>query len=234
MILHIPHASLNLADCSFECDIDIELERMTDHRTDELFEHEPAVRIVSLVSRLVCDVERFIDDAKEPMALKGMGVCYETNSFGKPLRVVSTGEKQLIINNYYNPHHENLEKAVSDSLDKNGHALVIDCHSFSNTPLPHENSQHTPRPDICIGTDEFHTPMELTELAVNHFRTLGYNVTMNDPFDGSIVPMLYYRKNNLVRSLMIEVNRSIYKNNFEKVKSDISSCLNILEQHKIT
>ena len=33
---------------------------------------------------------------------------------GKPLRVVSTGEKQLIINNYYNPHHQNLEKAVSD------------------------------------------------------------------------------------------------------------------------
>jgi N-formylglutamate amidohydrolase len=225
MILHIPHASLNLAGRSFECDTTLELERMTDHRTDELFEYQAAVRVVFTLSRLVCDVERFTDDTQELMAAKGMGVCYQTNSFGQPLRTVSFAEKRQIIEDYYKPHHYKLEQAVNDELANTGQALIIDCHSFSNTPLPHEDSQHTPRPDICIGTDQFHTPSQLTELAVNHFRALGYRVAVNDPFAGSLVPLVHLNENAQVHSLMIEVNRSAYQDNFEQVKHDISGCL---------
>ena len=225
MILHIPHASRYLAGRSFECDTTLELERMTDHRTDELFEHQAAVRVVFALSRLVCDVERFADDAQELMAVKGMGVCYQTNSFGQPLRTVSVAEKHHIIEDYYKPHHHKLEQAVNDELANTGQALIIDCHSFSNTPLPHEDSQHIPRPDICIGSDQFHTPSPLTELAVNHFSALGYRVAVNDPFAGSLVPLVHFNKNAQVHSLMIEVNRRVYQDNFEHVKHDISRCL---------
>ncbi len=74
MILHIPHASLNLAGRSFECDTTLELERMTDHRTDALFECQAAVRVVFTSSRLVCDVERFTVDGEALMAARGRGV----------------------------------------------------------------------------------------------------------------------------------------------------------------
>jgi hypothetical protein len=36
---------------SFECDATLELERMTDHRTDEFFEYPAAVRTVFTLSR---------------------------------------------------------------------------------------------------------------------------------------------------------------------------------------
>jgi N-formylglutamate deformylase len=38
------------------------------------------------VSRLVVDPERFTDDAREPMARKGMGVIYTRTASGEPLR----------------------------------------------------------------------------------------------------------------------------------------------------
>ena len=48
---------------------------MTDTFTAELFPPtaHAAERIVFPVSRLVCDVERFPDDADEPTAARGMG-----------------------------------------------------------------------------------------------------------------------------------------------------------------
>ena len=61
-------------------------------------------------------------------------------------------------------------------------------------------------------------------------------VKFNTPFSGSLVPNKYYQKNNLVESLMIEVNRGLYMNeengeinsNYMKVKSDLSSILEVL------
>jgi N-formylglutamate deformylase len=82
VVLHIPHASvaippdvrrtIRLTDEELE----VELRRMTDSFTDELFALDPAVAAtVSFpVSRLAVDPERFLDDAREPMAARGMGV----------------------------------------------------------------------------------------------------------------------------------------------------------------
>jgi hypothetical protein len=56
-------------------ELNSELLRMTDTFTAELFPptaHE-AEGIVFPVSRLVCDFERFPDDANEPTAARGMG-----------------------------------------------------------------------------------------------------------------------------------------------------------------
>ncbi|MBR5933302.1 MAG: N-formylglutamate amidohydrolase [Treponema sp.] len=76
-------------------------------------------------------------------------------------------------------------------------------------PLPHENDR-TDRPDICIGTDDFHTPDELKEYFTSEFAKRNYRVKINSPFCGSIVPLKYYRKNRNVKSIMIELNRSLY------------------------
>jgi len=113
-----------------------------------------------------------------------------------------------------------------------GYSLIIDCRSFSDTPLPHEDSQSIPRPDICIGTDEYHTPETLLIKARNHFDSLGYNtVRKNKPFSGSLVPSAYYRTEPRVYSLMIEVNRSIYhaQADLERVKDHIRQFLESIE-----
>jgi N-formylglutamate amidohydrolase len=192
---------------------------MTDIDTDKIFEHPNAKRVVFSVSRLICDVERFEDDSLEEMSSKGMGVCYTTNSFGKPLRTFNLDEKNQIIKDYYRPHHKKLTEVVEQELKENGISVIVDCHSFSNIPLPHEDSQTTPRPDVCIGTDSYHTPDYLLDIVKKHFLDCGYTVKINDPFAGTLIPMKYYKLNKKVIGIMIELNRSV------DFKNDVRECL---------
>lgn len=231
MILHIPHSSINTLGKSFMCDVTREIERMTDIKTDSLFAHPFATVVKFPISRLICDVERFEDDAMELMAEKGMGVCYITNSFGQPLREVTDIERNEIITTYYKPHHELLYETVQAELSSSDKSLIIDCHSFQNIPLPHEGSQKQPRPDICIGTDDFHTPKDLAKSAIEYFISCGYSVCENDPFSGTMIPMRHYKSNQSVHGLMIEVNRDLYKSNFEDVKSNITSWLDLISKN---
>ncbi len=228
MILHIPHSSIDTKNIRFDCDLEQELYRMTDIDTDKLFSYSNSTRIILPVSRLICDVERFEDDNLEVMASKGMGVCYITNSFGGKLRDVAESERADIINKYYKPHHQSLSDAVDAELKEKGSTLLIDCHSFSNIPLPHEDSQITPRPDICIGTDSFHTPQSLIDVTVDYFKKCGYTVQINDPFAGTLIPMKHYQTDKRVSGIMIELNRDLYKNNFQAVKQNISKFLEAL------
>ena len=228
MILHIPHASTDTLGKSFLCDLSLELERMTDIHTDLLFDHPDATKIIFPISRLICDVERFEDDSLEVMSKQGMGVCYATNSFGRPLRHIIDKEKKEITENFYRPHHLKLSQAVENELHLYNKALIIDCHSFSNTPLPHEKSQNIPRPDICIGSDSFHTPKVLIYSAIQHFTECGYTVSLNDPFAGALVPMKFYQQDKRVQGIMIEINRDIYKSNIEKLKQNINIWLSSL------
>lgn len=76
-----------------------------------------------------------------------------------------------------------------------------------------------PRPDICIGADEYHTPQKLTDIIKLQFESLGYSVEINSPFSGSIVPSKYYKQDKRVVSIMIEVNRKLYMNEETFLKS---------------
>jgi len=238
MIIHIPHASTDTLDKVFHSNIDNELLRMTDRYTDELFYYEKAISIIAPISRLICDMERFEDDMLEIMAEKGMGVCYTRDSFSQPLRDVSMAEKEWIIETYYRHHHQTLEDAVQYELDKQNYALIIDGHSFSNIPLPHENDQNSSRPDICIGSDTFHTPRWIVETIVMEFLLRGYSVKLNSPFEGTLVPIKFYHQNSNVYSVMIELNRDLYmdsngeKNSkFSQLQSDMNEVLSKISEN---
>jgi len=225
MILHIPHSSTNTLNYTFDCDVNAELELLTDHRTDELFQHDDASRLVFPVSRLICDVERFEDDQQEPMTKVGMGVCYEKTAAGDSLRQVTDAQRQEILETYYRPHHKRLTDLVDAELAVNQHALIIDCHSYPHDPLPCDQNQTVFRPDICIGTHEFHTPTTLANFTYYFFRDRGYTVAFNLPYSGCIVPAAHYGKNEHVYSVMLEVNRNVYKDALEPIRGVISEWL---------
>jgi hypothetical protein len=89
LVLHIPHASSVIpADLRETLLLDDDALRrelliMTDWHTDRLFAFPGTEAVVHPVSRLICDPERFVDDAREPMASFGMGVVYtRTHRFG--------------------------------------------------------------------------------------------------------------------------------------------------------
>jgi len=218
-VLHIPHsstlippdilASIVLSDP----ELDRELLRMTDAHTDALFAGlaDVAAPIVFPVSRLVVDPERFEDDDREPMAGRGMGVIYTETSQRSPLREkLDDRTRGQLLDRFYRPHHARLTAAVDAALERHGHCLLIDCHSFPSKPLPYEVDQSASRPDICIGTDEFHTPPELAALALQLFRAEGFSVELNRPFAGALVPAKHYRTDPRVSGLMVEVNRRLY------------------------
>jgi N-formylglutamate deformylase len=225
MILHIPHSSTNTLNYTFDCDVSKELELLTDHDTDKLFQYDDASRLVFPVSRLICDVERFEDDQQEPMAKVGMGVCYEKTTAGDPLRQVTDDQRQEILKTYYRPHHERLTALVDAELAFKQHALIIDCHSFPNKPLQCDQNPTLFRPDICIGTHEFHTPPTLANFTYYFFRDRGYTVAFNLPYSGCMVPAAHYGKNERVYSVMLEVNRNVYKDSLEPIKGIISEWL---------
>lgn len=218
VLFHVPHDStlvpgeIRSQICLGDVELAAEIVRMTDHLTLELFTSGvPSGQVVRAeVCRLVVDVERF-DDASEAMNCRGMGVVYEKTSDGSKLRrAITPAERERLIDAWYRPHHERLAALTTELLDQHGKALLIDAHSFPSRPLPYEEDQRKDRPDICIGTDDFHTPKALEKAFFNAFRDGGFSVRLNAPFGGALVPMQHYRTDSRLSAVMVEVNRSLY------------------------
>ena len=218
-VIHIPHAArliphdvrrdLLLNDTSLE----VELGRLTDHDTDVLFSvpSSEAAPVIYPVSRLVVDPERFVDDAAEVMTSRGMGVVYTRTSDQAPLRGgVTPGQRNALLERFYYPHHQRLTATVAAAVDTYGRCLIVDAHSFPSAPLPYELDKESKRQDICIGTDGFHTPRWLCQLAVKIFKDLGLTVAIDRPFSGTIVPAAFFGCDLRVLSIMVEVNRGVY------------------------
>lgn len=241
VVLHVPHdstiipASVRSQFLLGDSQLVAEIQRVTDHHTMSLFVSSEVHTVCAPVSRLVVDVERFPDDRDEPMSKYGMGAIYTATSQLEPLRrSLTPAERCELLNNFYWPHHKRLESIVSASIFRHGQCLVLDCHSFPDLPLPYELSDNVApiRPDICIGTDCFHTSDKLCDAFVKEFKSVGLTVAVNTPFSGALVPVSRYRKDRRVSAIMVEVNRRLYlsqtgatrSRDFETVARMVKSC----------
>jgi N-formylglutamate deformylase len=138
-------------------------------------------------------------------------------------------QRQTILDHCYWPHHVELERMVDDVTAQSGVCLIVDCHSFASVSLPYELDQTSDRVDICIGTDQFHTPSLVRDAVVAVAEEEGYSVAVNAPFAGALVPLSAYQKDRRVLSVMIEVNRRLYmdedsglkRQDFENVRAAV-------------
>ena len=219
IIWHVPHDATQIPepwDADFLLDSEAladELVRMTDHHTAALFsaEDHPNSLCRAEVSRLLVDVERFPDDADEPMADRGMGAIYTHGSQRQRIRhPVGAVTRRALLDVFYWPHHKRLERLVEDRLSQHGRVLILDCHSFPSVRLPYELDGGDERPEICIGADAAHTPTELIATLKALFEAHGFSTAVNRPFAGALVPLRYYRQDLSVASVMIEVRRDLY------------------------
>lgn len=219
LIAHVPHASTLIPAAVrtellvSDDELAVELLRLTDWYTDELFAGLAdlgATLFVNRLSRLVFDPERFLDDDAEPAAAAGQGVVYTHGSQGRPLRQPDPELRERRIRELYRPYHAALDGVVEEMLARFGNCTVIDCHSFPTTPLPTEIDQAPDRPDICIGTDATHTPVEVASRLEAAFQAGGFAVKRDSPYAGTFVPSGYHGKDDRVRSVMIEVRRGLY------------------------
>jgi N-formylglutamate amidohydrolase len=233
IIVHVPHSStlipptvregIILSDDKLE----IELLVMTDWYTDEFAAvgEKYGTLIKHKFSRLVVDPERFRDKKREVMNSVGMGAVYVLTHDGKQLRLLKNNEEERLLNDYFDPYHDSFNEKTARILEEFKKCIIIDIHSFPSKPLPYELNQNEFRPDICIGTDDYHTPSYLTDFAEKYFRENSLITKLNEPFSGTFIPTQFYQKDKRVLSIMIEIKRSLYMD--EKTGEKIESFLQI-------
>ncbi len=225
VILHVPHSSTRIpADVRAgivlsDAELDQELLRITDSFTDKVAavaanasSSTPWIFRNDL-SRLVIDPERFTDEREEMLAV-GMGAVYTRTSQKQPLRdetIFQPGSPAWneLIDTYFTPYTRALQQLVNERLEACGEVTIIDMHSFPSSALPYELHADLSRPEICIGTDDFHTPDDLTKKIAEAFTSFG-TVGINEPFIGTYVPLEQYGTDQRVRSVMIEIRRDLY------------------------
>ncbi|MBT3150461.1 N-formylglutamate amidohydrolase [Streptomyces sp. CHD11] len=219
VILHVPHSAREIpagVRSGIVLD-DAGLERELDHITDahtatiaEAAAEAAAVapwRFENRLSRLVVDPERFPDEREEMLAV-GMGAVYTRTTHREALRPGGFDAEPLI-GRYFRPYARAMTEAVADRLAATGRAVIIDVHSYPSAPLPYELHGDGPRPEICLGTDSFHTPPGLLAAAREAFAPCGETGT-DSPFAGTYVPLEFYGKRAEVSALMVEIRRDTY------------------------
>lgn len=225
VVIHVPHSATAIPAWVRERitpddpALSRELQMMTDADTDQiavLAAMNCSVRpwiFVNRLSRLVIDPERFPDPEDEPMARPeiGMGAVYTRTSDLHVLRTADAAHHNELLNQYFHPYAAALTEAVDSRLRSLGRAIIIDLHSFPEIELPYEALHHggAERPELCLGTDEFHTPIDLIDSARQSFASMG-RVALDQPFAGTYVPLKHYRKDPRVTSIMIELRRDQY------------------------
>ncbi len=101
----------------------------------------------------------------------------------------------------------------------------------SSTALERQKAKNS-RPDICIGTDPFHTSEALRNAFVGSFARAGWTVSVDSPFAGALVPSAHFETDSRVAAVMVEVNRALYMDestsaplpNFVEVAGRIGRC----------
>jgi len=211
IILHIPHSKTEIPIYDgFNMEfVENEIDLLTDHATDKIFDIPNVESLVFKYSRIFCDVER-LDDDQEPLFNYGRGFYYTKTDDGNDLRLLDKELKDKIKEDYYDKHHSDLTKMVEDRLEKYESSIIIDCHSFSDIPFNSDFDKTNDRPDICLGVDDYHTPKWLINQLKSSFEHHNLTVKVNSPYSGTIIPLKFYNKNKNVIGIMIEVNRNLY------------------------
>lgn len=198
-----------------EPDLDQEVICMTDWYTDCLaldaleLSHAHGQAFINHLSRLVVDPER-LDGEEEPMAAIGMGAVYQVTSDLQPLRAPDPIRDASLRAEHLVPYAAALARLVDEVLKTCGEVTIIDLHSYPSTPLPYELDSSAERPEICIGTDPFHTPSGLIEDVTGAFARQSLEVGLDTPFAGTYVPLAHLNRTPQVRSVMVEIRRDLY------------------------
>jgi N-formylglutamate amidohydrolase len=116
------------------------------------------------------------------------------------------------IEHIYRPYHDTLRRLLAQTHVAFGLAILIDCHSM---PSNIRGGANRVRPDFVLG-DRFGASCmpELTDRATATLQRLGYTVCRNKPYAGGFITEHYGRPGRGLHTLQIEVNRSLYMDEF--------------------
>ena len=204
--------------------------RFEDAFVDELYASATsrgAVLIRALFPRSYIDPNRAPDDIDESMLASpweselnpgpkthlGVGLIPKREP-GGPMykRMLGVEEVKRRIDGYWRPYHEAVRTALDAAHQRFGAVWHVNCHSMPaiSTEVSAEGPG-IPRPDICLGDRDGSTcDPAFTAAVADVFSSLGYGVTVNDPYKGVELVRRYSDPSAGRHSLQIEINRGLY------------------------
>ena len=241
VVLHVPHASTRIPDnvragiVLDDAALAAELQAITDADTDLVAEQAAGAAkvrpwiFVNRTSRLVVDPERFIDGTEE-LDKVGMGAVYTRTTDGSVLRDPTAVDRQRLIDDYFVPYADAIALLVRERLAAVGGVTLVDLHSYPREALPYELHADGLRPEICIGTDDFHTPAWLRDVAQGSMAACAPTgeVGLDSPFWGCYVPLEQYGSNPDIRALMLEVRRDVVADHRQALAAGVTELVDRL------
>ena len=259
LVFDSPHSGHHYPeDFGFACDF-AALQRTEDKHVEDLFAPAPefgATLLLAHFPRCYIDANRAVDDidtkimdedwpfgpiAPTSRSDAGIGLVRRLVKPGLPVynRPLSAEEVAHRIEKYYRPYHTALEKILDDAHYNFGKVWHINCHSMP------ASSARPKQPIGLVGSKPRECDFVLGDLdgtsgdvrfnyALREFlKSLGYAVTVNDPFKGVELVGRYSNPPRGRYSLQIEINKSLYLNeetneknkNYPALKADVEKMI---------
>ncbi len=215
----------------------LSIRQSEDTYVDEIFSRTPHMGALMLRARFP---RAYLDVNREPFELDQTMFCeplpthFNTNSprvaagLGTLARIVAEnksiyreqltlGDALMRIDGIYRPYHATLQKLLSESVNRFGCAVLIDCHSMPRLA----KFRHRVAPDIVLG-DRFGSTCAplLVDVAEEVFHDAGLRVARNRPYAGGFVTRSYGKPQFGIHALQIEISRHLYMNEATRVAHD--------------
>jgi len=257
LILDSPHSGSLFPD-----DFDTAVERNVLRRSEDCFVPElfSAVTAVggymleALFPRTYLDLNRRADeidlamiegawplaqDPKSTSMLRGSGLFWRTCYPDIPIyaRKLRASEAESRILTYYEPYHARLADLIEDLRRRHEQIWHLDCHSmptFSAGDKSPEGNGGSIRPMINLGDRNGTSCSEaFTTFLQSCFVDLGYETTINIPYNGAFLTSGYSNPVDGRHSIQVEVRRDLYMDEvgllpnegFARLQSDLTRVL---------
>jgi N-formylglutamate deformylase len=154
---------------------------------------------------------------------KGFGLIRKLILPSKPIYAapLCISEVRQRIETCYDPYHHQLAQLIDRTHQQFGQCLHLNCHSMKSTGNAMNDDNGKPRPDIVISDhDGLTSSSDVTQHAAEIFRSLGYQVGINNPYKGAELIRKYANPAKGRYSLQIELNRALYMHEDRFVKNE--------------
>lgn len=207
---------------------------------DELFGEAPrhgAVLLHALFARTYIDPNRdeadidtslLADDWPHPINATfkqelGKSLIWRLTANSRPIydRKLAASEVKARIERYWRPYHDALDEALDTLHGSYGAVWHINCHSMHSIAGRNQVDYGQKRPDFTI-SDRLGTTCapDFLAVVVDCLRDKGYDVRVNDPYQGAEIVRRYGRPDERRHSLQIEINRALYVEERSQRKHD--------------
>jgi len=187
---------------------DIQIKKMCDPFTDEIFDIPKAHVIKARISRLVTDLNRAPDDIESEAKLSKAGVVASIDIDGNPIYKSPPSMAMIMdrVSKYHDSFHDKIDEI------KNDVNFLIDGHSLRSIGPSTRADSGKERADIILGNRDYTTcSRHMTQRIMKFFEAYGFSVKINDPYKGAYL-IGYHCSRNGLPGIQIEINEKLFMN----------------------